>query len=133
MTDQQQKIDLIRQMIQEKSKERGELKDKLDAIQTDIKQADAAITAFQHELEKLTGDKIVLSQVPLRGAEIGEAAIEALRVLGGKAHYMDIKDEIEKNHTISGINDKSRADSVWNQLRKSDLVNKLGRGEFKIK
>jgi hypothetical protein len=84
-------------------------------------------------LEKLTGDKMTLQKVPLRGGEIGKAALEALKNLDGTAHYFKIKEKIEKSRAISGINDKSKADSVWNQLNKSDLVVKLGRGEFKLK
>ncbi|MGG3925913.1 hypothetical protein ABET51_07915 [Metabacillus fastidiosus] len=131
--DNQQKINIIRQMLDEKVKDREDLKNKLDCLQLEIKNVDASITAFQNELEKLTGDKVILDQVPLRGGEIGKAALEALKTLGGSAHYFKIKEEIEKSNIISGINDKSKADSVWNQLNKSDLVIKLGRGEFKLK
>ncbi|WDM21288.1 hypothetical protein [Paenibacillus polymyxa] len=99
----------------------------------ELKQVDISINAFQNELKKLTGEKIVLKQLPIKGAEIGEAAIEALRRLGGTAHYSSVKEEIEKFHLISGANDKSKADSVWNQLNKSDMVEKIGRGEFHLK
>ncbi|MGG1639535.1 hypothetical protein [Paenibacillus sp. NRS-1760] len=131
--DDQQKIELMKQMIAEKTKEREILKNQLDSIQLEMKQVDISINAFQNELVKLTGEKIILKQLPIRGAEIGEAAIEALRRLGGTAHYNSVKEEIEKFHFINGANEKSKADSVWNQLNKSDMVEKIGRGEFRLK
>jgi hypothetical protein len=133
MTNQQQKIEVIRQMLQEKVRERDLLKDKLEAIQIEIKQIDISINAFQNELEKFTGDKVIVRQVPLRGAEIRDAAIEALRRLGRKTHYIEVKEEIEKYQTINGVNEKSKADSVWNQLNKSEQADKLGCGEFQFK
>lgn len=65
--------------------------------------------------------------------EIGDEAIKALQRLGGTAHYTEVKDEIEKTHVISGINEKSKSDSVWTYLNKSEDVIKLGRGAFKLK
>lgn len=131
--DDQQKIEFMKQMVAEKTKEREILKNQLDSIQMELKQVDMSISAFQNELVKLTGEKIVLKQMPVRGAEIGEAAIEALRRLGGTVHYNSVKEEIEKFHLISGANDKSKADSVWNKLNKSNIVEKIGRGEFRLK
>lgn len=130
--DHPQRIELLHQMIEEKVDERKVLINQLEQIQIALKQTDVAINTFQIELEKLTGEKVNVSQTLLRGTEIGNAAIEALGRLGGTAHYSKIKEEIENYYTISGINDKSKADSVWNHLNKSEAVIKLGRGEFSL-
>lgn len=128
-----QRVELLRQMIEEKVIERTALRSRLEQIQVDVKQIDSAISTFQHELEKLSGEKAIVTQRLLRGSEIGDAAIGALERLGGKAHYQEIKHEIEKFNTISGITEKSKSDSVWGYLNKSDAVNKLGRGEFSLR
>lgn len=133
MTEQQQKINVIRQLLQDKETEKEELKKQSDLIMMQIKQVDNAIEAFELELAKLTGKAIPIKEVPLKGAEIGVAALEALRIMGGEAHYTEVKAEIEKTHSISGIDDKSKGDSVWNQLNKNSFVEKLGRGLFRIK
>jgi hypothetical protein len=52
MTDQQQKIEVIRHMLQAKFVERKELKSRLENIQVEIKQVDAAITSFQHVYDR---------------------------------------------------------------------------------
>jgi chromosome segregation ATPase len=132
MTDKEKKIEMMSQRIEEKSLERDKLKDQFEHIHAEVKDLEADIAAFQREMAKLKGEKIV-PQTMLRGAEIGEAAIQALKSLGGKAHYFEVKEEIEKHHTISGVNDQSRADSVWHQLNKSDLVDKVGWGVFELK
>ncbi|MBY3619533.1 hypothetical protein HGO21_08240 [Acinetobacter sp. CUI P1] len=133
MTDEQQKINVIQQLLQDKKTEKEELKRQSELIMMQMKQVDNTIKAFEAELVKLTGEEIPLAEAPLRGAEIGVAAVEALRILGGEAHYSEVKAEIEKTHTISGIDDKSKGDSVWNQLNKNPLVQKMGRGNFKFK
>lgn len=130
MDNQQQKVELIRQMIDEKVNKRSKMRIQLESIQNEMKQVEMAITAFQNELELLTGEKVDKPLMILRGQEIGEAAIEALERLGGSAHYQKIKEEIEKHCEISGINEKSKADSVWTHLNKSDAVIKVGKGEF---
>lgn len=124
---------MLRQIIDDKNQEKDDLSSKLDAIQNEIKQIDLAVTAFQNELNKLTGVAIEKSYKVIKGLEIGEEAIKALERLGGSAHYTNVKDEIEKIHIISGINDKSKSDSVWAYLNKRDDVIKLGRGTFKLK
>jgi hypothetical protein len=132
MSNLPQKVELLRQMIEEKVNERNVLRSQLEQIQIEMKQIYTVISTFQHELEKLTGEKTIVTQTLLRGSEIGTAAIEALKRLGGTAHYQNIKEEIEKYHEISGINEKSKADSVWNHLNKSDAVITLGRGDFRL-
>ncbi|OBZ10931.1 hypothetical protein [Bacillus sp. FJAT-26390] len=133
MNNLPQRVELLRQMIEEKVNERNSLRSKMEQIQVEIRQNDTAISTFQNELEKLTGEKAAVTQTLLRGSEIGDAAIKALKILGGQAHYQEIKEEIEKRQVISGINDKSKADSVWNHLNKSELVIKIGRGRFQLK
>jgi len=133
MTEQKQKIDVIRQLLQDKETEKKELKRQTEFIMIQIKQVDNAIEAFELELAKLTGKAIPIKEVPLKGAEIGVAALEALLNLGGEAHYTEVKVEIEKKHLISGIDEKSKGDSVWNQLNKNPLVEKTGRGNFKFR
>ncbi|WP_281883293.1 hypothetical protein [Paenibacillus sp. YYML68] len=130
--DNQQRIEMIRQMIDEKINKRNDLRIQLENIQNEMKQVELAITAFQNELELLTGEKVDKPLTILRGQEIGEAAIEALERLGGKAHYQQIKEEVEKAYEINGINEKSKADSVWNHLNRRDEVIKLGKGEFRL-
>ncbi|MCQ2011656.1 hypothetical protein NOM01_16870 [Sporolactobacillus sp. STSJ-5] len=133
MIHQQQKVVMLQQMIQEKINEREELKRNVKSIQTQIQQVEASINAFQSELQKFMGNSITFNAIPLKGMKIGEAAIQALQRLGGSAHYLEIKNEIEKSHIINGINEKSKADSVWNQLNKSNSVEKIGHGKFKLK
>lgn len=98
-----------------------------------MKQVDNAIEAFELELAKLAGKEIQNKALPLKGAEIGIVAVDALRNLGGEAHYTEVKAEIEKTHMINGVDEKSKGDSVWNQLNKNPLIEKIGRGNFKFK
>lgn len=130
--DQEQKILMLQQIINEKNQEKDELRRKLDALQNEIKDIDTTVTAFQNELNKLIGTTNDVSYRIIKGIEIGEEAIKALQRLGGSAHYTEVKEEIEKVHSISGINEKSKSDSVWTYLNKRDDVIKLGKGVFKL-
>ncbi|MDG0789937.1 hypothetical protein OMP38_03035 [Cohnella ginsengisoli] len=130
--DHEKKIEMLQFMLEEKIQEKNVLRNQMENLQGELKQVDMAITTFQGELEKLSGNKLEIQQPIIKGSEIGEAAIEALERLGGSAHYSEVKQEIEKMYTISGLNDKSRSDSVWTYLNKRDDVTKLGRGAFKL-
>lgn len=127
------RIELLCQMIDEKNQEKKRMQSQLESIQSELKQIDLTINAFQLELQKLTGEKVEEARQVIKGVDIGERAIEALERLGREAHYTEVKDEIEKSFIISGITEKSKTDSVWTYLNKSEDVIKMGRGAFKLK
>ncbi len=140
-----QKIQTLLNMVQEKENEIAELEKEKDIekskymaaikrIDDDIKAIHKARTVYLKDIANLKGESLTENNLyALKGMNIGNEAIKVLERLGRKMHYTEIKEELEKFYAISGINDKSKLDSVWNQLDRRTDVERLGGGYFRLK